>query len=240
MDPQPDVIREQIEETRSSLTEKLETLEAEVKGTVQNARETVESAKEAVEDTISSVKQSVQNATDTVKRTFDVPYQVNRHPFAMLGLSFLGGLALGALSGGRFSSGRRLADRMSEASVVPPQRRPEEPQRSAWNRLTDRLTHGEPGKPGFVDKLSSQLGDEMEKVKDMAIAALVGVVADVAKKSIPVLADKVEHLMTETASRVGAPLAAHEPRGDGGYGAPEYRPPGYQPPPGYGSSSGLE
>src|SRR5947208_14305774 len=117
MDPQPDVIRQQIEDTRSSLTDKLETLEAEVKGTVQSDRDTVESAKEAVEstlssaketveDTISSVKDTVASATETVKRTFDIPYQVDRHPWAMLGLSAVAGCLCGALLGGRLSTGR--------------------------------------------------------------------------------------------------------------------------------------
>ena len=38
----PEEIRQQIEETRSSLTDKLEALEQQVTGTVQSARETVE------------------------------------------------------------------------------------------------------------------------------------------------------------------------------------------------------
>jgi ElaB/YqjD/DUF883 family membrane-anchored ribosome-binding protein len=113
MDPQPDVIREQIEETRSSLTEKLETLEAEVKGTVESAKEavqeTLETAKETVQDTISSVKETVHNASETVKRTFDLPYQVDRHPWGMVLLSFAGGLVGGAFLGGRMKSPRRRA-----------------------------------------------------------------------------------------------------------------------------------
>src|SRR5947209_4304511 len=158
MDPQPDVIRQQIEETRSSLTDKLETLEAEVKGTVQSAKETVESAKGAVEGTITSVKESVQSATETVKRTFDIPYQVDRHPWAMMGLSLVSGVIAGALAGSRTGPDRRLARRMSEASREPPVRHDEAAPASAWSRLT----HGEPGRPGFMDKLTDQLAGEVD------------------------------------------------------------------------------
>jgi len=229
MDPQPDVIREQIEETRSSLTEKLETLEAEVKGTVLTAKETVESAKEAVEstlttaketvqETIDSVKETVASATETVKRTFDVPYQVDRHPWAMMGLSLVSGLAFGALFGGRSTNGGRVASRMSEASVVPPERTESAPL-AAWSRPTHEQP---PAQPGFMDKLSSQLGNELEKVKDLAITTLVGVVGDVAKRSLPVLAHTVEDMLSNTAAQFGAPPQQHGPQYPEPAGGPTY------------------
>jgi hypothetical protein len=73
MAEEPEVIRRQIEQTRSSLTEKLETLEAQVKETV-----------EAVTSTVSSVK-----------RAIDVERQVREHPFGMTGGALLVGLAAG-------------------------------------------------------------------------------------------------------------------------------------------------
>ncbi|HKI37772.1 MAG TPA: hypothetical protein VKA46_38320 [Gemmataceae bacterium] len=215
MDPQPDVIRQQIEETRSSLTEKLETLEAEVKGTVETAKQTVESAKEAVEETLStaketvqetitSVKETVEQARETVRRTFDLPYQVDRHPWGMLGLSLVSGVVVGALLGGRLNSGRRLARRMSEMSAEPHRADEHGPAAAA-----PRPTHEESVRPGFTDKLTSQLGDEFEKAKDLAITALVGVVGDIARKAIPALAATVEDMMTRAASEYGAPPQQH-------------------------------
>jgi ElaB/YqjD/DUF883 family membrane-anchored ribosome-binding protein len=209
MDPQPDVIRHQIDETRSSLTEKLETLEAEVKGTVQSARETVETAKESVQETISNVK-----------RTFDIPYQVDRHPWAMLGLSLVSGVVAGAVLGGRMSADRRIARRLSEASVEPPERGETTPE-AAWSRPTQ----GEPGRSGFMDKLGRQLGGELEKAKDLAITTLVGVVGDVARRSIPALGQAVEEMMTRVASQVGAPPPQYgeerrEKTTESGYRAP--------------------
>ncbi len=231
MDPQPDVIRQQIEETRSSLTDKLETLEAEVKGTVQSAKETVESAKEAVEETlstaketvqetISTVKETVQTATETVKRTFDIPYQVDRHPFAMMGLSLLSGVIAGALVGPRLSSGRRMARHMAEASREPPTREGAAPA-SAWSRLTGG---GDPGRPGFVEKLADQLGGEVEKAKDLALKTIVGVVDNAIQRSIPVLGAAVEDMMAKAATNF-APPQQHgeefrEPAAGSGYRTP--------------------
>jgi ElaB/YqjD/DUF883 family membrane-anchored ribosome-binding protein len=204
MDPQPDVIRQQIEETRSSLTEKLETLEAEVKGTVQSAKETVETARETVHGTINSVKETVQSAKESVKRTFDIPYQVDRHPWAMIGLSLVAGAVAGALLGRRTSPDRRLVRRMAEASREPLLRDEAAPA-AAWSRLT----HEEPARPGFLDKLSGQLAGEVEKAKDLAIHTLVGVVDNVIQRSIPVLGSAVEDMMTRAAADFGAHPQQH-------------------------------
>src|SRR5262245_56859365 len=90
----PDEIRQEIEQTRSSLTEKIETLENEVLGTVHNVTDTVES-------TIENVKETVQETVHTVKRTFDLRYQTDQHPWAMFSGSMLAGCIAGALFGGR-------------------------------------------------------------------------------------------------------------------------------------------
>src|SRR5262245_55877302 len=98
-DEQPKVIRHQMEETRASLTEKLETLEHQVVGTVQGATsavtETVENVKEAVAETVETVKGTVRETVETVKETFDLSRQVDRHPWLMVG----GSVALGFLCG---------------------------------------------------------------------------------------------------------------------------------------------
>jgi ElaB/YqjD/DUF883 family membrane-anchored ribosome-binding protein len=227
MDPQPDVIRQQIDQTRSSLTEKLETLEAEVKGTVESAKDAVEetlsTARETVQETITSVRETVETATETVKRTFDIPYQVDRHPWAMLGLSAVTGVVAGALLGSHLGNGRRVARRMAEASAGPEERAGVNPSEVRFRVAPDRSSG-----PGFMDKLSDRFGDEFEKVKDLAIATLVGVAADVAKKAIPALGAAVEDMMLRAASEAGAPPRQYGEEHWEGTAAP-----GYQPPPRY-------
>jgi ElaB/YqjD/DUF883 family membrane-anchored ribosome-binding protein len=75
----PEVIREQIERTRASLGQKLETLETEVRSSVHDASE--------------SVKERIQS----FKRVFDVRYQAQEHPWvtiaAAAGVGYLAGSA---------------------------------------------------------------------------------------------------------------------------------------------------
>jgi len=219
------VIRGQIAETRSSLTDKLETLEADVRETVEGAKESMESAREAVEDTlasaretvqetISSVTETVHDAKESVMRNLNLEYQVNRHPWAMLGLSLVSGVALGIFLGGRTKPGRRVAQGPSAAPVELPERAPA--------AVRSSLTHEEPSRPGFLDKLTSQLDAEFEKAKDLAIATLVGVVHNVAKKSIPALGSAVEDMMTEGASPIAAPPRQNGRERPGTAGSPTY------------------
>jgi ElaB/YqjD/DUF883 family membrane-anchored ribosome-binding protein len=103
---EPEVIREQMAETRTALTDKLETLEQQVMDTVTETTsavtDTVESVKEAVEETVTAVKDTVQDSVQAVKNTFDLPRQMNRHPWLFLGASvavgYLGGRLLGRVS----------------------------------------------------------------------------------------------------------------------------------------------
>src|SRR5437868_9061606 len=95
MDNETEVIKQQMEETRESLSEKLGALEQHVLSTVQDTTDsvtnTVETVKDAVQGTVSSVKETVADTVDTVKEAFDVRQQVERYPWAMLaGAVFVG------------------------------------------------------------------------------------------------------------------------------------------------------
>ena len=69
----PELIEQQMHQTRQSLTEKVAALENQVVGTVQSAasavQETVESVKSVVTDTVSTVKETVGDVKDTVEGT---------------------------------------------------------------------------------------------------------------------------------------------------------------------------
>jgi ElaB/YqjD/DUF883 family membrane-anchored ribosome-binding protein len=208
MDPQPDVIRLEIEETRSSITDKLETLEEQVRDTVQSAKdtvqtaretvaETIESAKATVEETIDTVKSSVQETVQTVKRTFDVEYQVDRHPWTMAGLSLAAGFACG---------------------MVWPQRR--SGPGSGYYAWSSSLTHNGPARalppvaesltpparaerPGFFSHLLAQFDDEIDKVKGIAIGAVMASLRDMAKRTWPNLAPQIDDVMNSVTRKVG-------------------------------------
>ena len=72
-------IRQQMEHTRHSLTEKLDMLETHVTTKLHDASEavagSVATVKEAVDDTVQAVKESVKTTTDCVRDTFDMRRQ---------------------------------------------------------------------------------------------------------------------------------------------------------------------
>ena len=100
-DKTEEMILQDMQETRASLTEKLESLEQKVVGTVENAtmavNDTVDAIKESVSETVSNVNEKVKDGVESVKDLFDVPAHVQQHPWLMLGGSVAVGYALGAL-----------------------------------------------------------------------------------------------------------------------------------------------
>ena len=79
-------MRQEIDGTRSAMADKLEALQDRVMNTVQSAQETVEDSIQSANDTMASVKQNL-----------DIKYQVEQHPWLMVGGSILAGVALGSL-----------------------------------------------------------------------------------------------------------------------------------------------
>ncbi len=102
-----------IENTRSAMTEKLDKLEARV-------RETVEGAQSSVADIVETVKDTVGETVETVKRTLDVQYQVDQHPWLMVGGAALAGYLLGSWGGGRTSAAFSTHDSASFAAGTTP------------------------------------------------------------------------------------------------------------------------
>jgi hypothetical protein len=188
MDAQPDVIRNKIEDTRESLTQKLETLEGQVKETITTVTSTVE-------ETIDTVKSTVEDTVEAVKQTFDIPEQVRRHPYGMTGGALLVGTALGYWMGGRRPhAGRPFgpAHRAPAYTAAPAYEAPrhEEPPR--------------PSGPGLLSSLLEPLSAEFGHIRGLAIGALMGAVRDAVKNAVPPsLAHNVEEILDNITRRAG-------------------------------------
>jgi ElaB/YqjD/DUF883 family membrane-anchored ribosome-binding protein len=186
MSDEPEVIRQQMAETRSALTEKLQTLE-------QQVVETVSDANTAVAGTVETVKDAVQ---DTVKDTFDVPLQVQRHPWAFVGgsvaLGYLGGALLDQRNGGQ----RR--------DVPAPSR--------DYARTDNDLKGGAGTEAGGVTGwVSKEFSPEIAKLKALAIGALIGVARDAVVPSLSgEIRTRVEEIMNDLTTRMGGAVF-HEP-----------------------------
>jgi ElaB/YqjD/DUF883 family membrane-anchored ribosome-binding protein len=233
MASEPEVIHQEIEETRADLAKKLETLESEITDTVKSARETVE-------ETIENVTETVQETVETVKKTFDLEYQMRQRPWTLMAGATVAGFLVGAFvlrprrsyrpehagwfGGGGFyphdeSSAGGIDTRSSwtgSSSWTEPSlstwaqpQQTEAPRREEFRREEPRreeFRHEEPRhehRPGLVEGLMNTFGDELNMVKQMAIGYGVGLVRDMLKDALPTLGEKVEQVMDSATHKMG-------------------------------------
>jgi ElaB/YqjD/DUF883 family membrane-anchored ribosome-binding protein len=110
-----EVIREEMEETRTSLANKLEALESQVRDTVQSATDTVSSAVDGAKEVVSSVSEgakqvveSVSETVETVKESLSVSRYVEQYPWASVGVAVAAGfVAAQLIPSSRSTSGDR-------------------------------------------------------------------------------------------------------------------------------------
>jgi ElaB/YqjD/DUF883 family membrane-anchored ribosome-binding protein len=203
-----DMIQRQMEATRHSLTEKLETLENKVVNTVSSAKDAVTDTIDSVKDTVSSVKGTVHETVDAVKGTvhetvhavkgtardtvesvkgaFDITHHVDQYPWACMGgavaLGYLGGCLL-QQSGGRGPAGVLHSFGESNGTAFG---------RGDWADARPTPTdYGRPSAPpeshraGWVSGLTQQFGPEIERVKGMAIGTAIGLFRDALIGAVP-------------------------------------------------------
>jgi ElaB/YqjD/DUF883 family membrane-anchored ribosome-binding protein len=182
MPDETEMIRHQMEETRSALTEKLETLEHTVTDTVAAATDTVANMRDSVQDTVQSVKDSVQDTVQSVKESFDISAQVDRHPWLSLGGSVLAGYLVGHWL---HRPQPRQAMPAAPAPVAPPQ--PVAKQTNGWHEIPqDRFAAAErPAQKSWLQSIAEQYSGELDKLKGLAIGATLGLVRDSLVQSAP-------------------------------------------------------
>jgi len=216
-----DVIRDQMQDTRTALADKLEALESQVVSTVQSITtpvvETVESVKRAVEETVDAVKDTVQSTVSTVsnaaeqtmesvKDTFDLSKQVERHPWLMMAgavaVGYIGGRLLlpdnTGSTGTPTTSGSPFPDTMNRATAAP------EPPRHNGHHDGARAETRESKDEGLLGSLTDTLGPEINQLKGLAIGAAVGVVRDLVTQSLSgEMGSRVKNWLNTLTEKVG-------------------------------------
>jgi ElaB/YqjD/DUF883 family membrane-anchored ribosome-binding protein len=194
MDAEPEVIRQDIEQTRSALTEKLETLEEEVMGTVRDAKETVE-------ETIENVTETVQETVESVQRTFDLEYQMQQRPWVLVGGSVVAGVAVGFLA----DNLRARATAWEDSSRnVPRSRPPTEYGATAFRSPQQDFTPPPRREgPSFFQSLLGRFDKEIGMVKEMAIGYAAGVLRDMIKEALPAVKEQVQKVMDSATTKMG-------------------------------------
>src|SRR5262245_49435630 len=208
MENEPEVIRDQMQETRTALTEKLEALEQQVSNTVQSATstvaETVQTVKDTVEDTVGTVKETVEETVSTVKHglreTFDIPGHVQRHPW----MAMAGSVAVGYVMGRLLQPHEPRRDTAHPAaSYFQPQ--PEAPAPAPYhngaNGAGKKEESGESWMAGLMDTFSEPLG----KLKDLGVSAMMALVRDLATRNMPhEIGARVQTWMNDVTEKMGA------------------------------------
>jgi ElaB/YqjD/DUF883 family membrane-anchored ribosome-binding protein len=192
MDQEPDVIRHDIERTRSALTDKLETLENQVRGTV-------ETAKASVEETIENVRSTVNQTVASVKEAFDLKHHVRRHPWVMLG----GSVAAGFLAGSYVTKGGHNGFHSAGSGSLQ-RSREQRRERAAALDMTTPVPSGPSGhRPGLLERLLHEFDDEIQQVKEVAIGASMGLLRDYLKRQLPQFERQVEEVLDSATHKMG-------------------------------------
>jgi hypothetical protein len=153
----------------------------------------VHGATNAVNETVESVKDAVHDTVATVRETLDIPLQVKRRPWGMLGgsiaLGFLGGCLLrrrgtdrptvSRVSQPAFSDSPRLTQHRKEISNG--HRSLEET--SAKKPIQD--VSQRPREPGWLSGVNNPFEAEITKLKGLAIGTILSVVRDMITQSGP-------------------------------------------------------
>jgi uncharacterized protein YjbJ (UPF0337 family) len=221
MAQEPEVIRQNIEETRGDLTRKIEVLEKEVLGTVKGTTaavaETVENVKDTVENTVENVKDHIESTIESVKETFDLRLQTQRHPWAIMGGTVFAGYLLGSLlPSGRSSRGVSAVPRetplslpayASAVSSLPPEPRPAPaPRRS------------------ILAGLMEQFAPEIQQLKGVAIGAAAAAIRDLIKDKVPEgLQPHVHDMIHNVTHKLGGEDVKGPIFSQAGESEPEYR-----------------
>jgi len=207
MDDEPEVIRQQMEATRTDLTKKIEALENQVVGTVQNTTQavsdTVETVKEAVQETVSAVKDTVSDTVGTVKDTvaetvcsvkeaMDVRGYVEQYPWASFGAAVAAGFVGGLMIESGQRARRRIGELHSHGEIPTSQGRREFNGRrygpaEEFPPAARTVSYAsEPARQdSWIHELSQRFAPEIDKLKGLAIGALGSLVRDVVSQAAP-------------------------------------------------------
>lgn len=216
-----EIIKKQMDDTRSSLADKIEALEDQVTDTVKEATnevtdtvhsvtdavtEVTDTVKETVDDVSHTVSEAVQDATHSIAKLFDITGHVRRHPWAGLG---------GAVFAG-FLVGRLIPSRRSESA-------PEAPSPSSFSTASDRISSFGQTSPTTAAEKPKDDGpqgwfwEELGRLKGLAVSSVMGLVRDLAAHSLPAaIGKKVATEVNRMTSNLGGepieePILAADP-----------------------------
>jgi hypothetical protein len=130
MDQRESHIRQDVDETRAAMTEKIEMIEGRVHETMEGAKSTIDSvmnnvkrvqgtvedAKVTIDSILDALKQTMDETAERVKYTTDLIEQVNQNPWIMFGSAILMGYVLSNASREGLSGSPQVQERRRDNS----------------------------------------------------------------------------------------------------------------------------
>lgn len=234
---QTEVIKHQMEETRSRLAEKVQKLSEQTGDTVQTVTDVVTTVKDTVSDTVNAVSDTVTQVKDTVAETvdtmretvaetvdsvrekvaetvqdvkdlFSLSKHMESHPWLVLG----GAAALGFVGGRLLIPGSSSSSGTTQESESRPAGEPAQPNwRYSWDQQ-----HA-----GVAGTVMEAFAPVLDKVKGMALQALFNVAKDVVVSAVPDnFRTQVNEIFDDLTCRLGASSCAGDQEHHEGNGAP--------------------
>jgi len=198
VDNELEVIRDEMDQTRTSLSDKLEALESQVHETVASAANTVAETVENVKDVVESVTGTVESVADTL----NIARHVEEHPWGALlcavATGFFGSLLLG-------SSHKPQPVPVPVPVPVPPPPGPA-PQFTAEKPAEEH-------KSSTFETVETIWGKVTDVVKDLALGSVLGTVAEMANSALPDSMHKeVDKFLDDLSVSLGGKPLKHSPR----------------------------
>jgi len=200
MDNESQVMSQQMEETRTSLQDKLETLEQQVKDTVQGTTDAVAGTVDAVKETVESVKDTVQETVQSIKDTLNLSHMVNEHPWPMLagavGVGFVSARFLGSLAPAKGAS--------DEPATPVPAPQPTS-HRNGFSTSSSAAQAPAPHQPNWWSFIADHYSEELDKLKGLAIATVGNVVREMlTQNAAPAIAARTREMIDGLVTKLGA------------------------------------
>jgi len=184
-----ELIRQRMERTRESLTDKLEALE-------QKVTESVTAVTDTVTDTVANVTEKVSESVDSVRDAMDVGAHMDRHPWLMFGGSVVCGFLLGELLTSRAATGGR-----SRFTLTPtPTPTPPMPVSSNGSSRQEETPTGAHRGRSFL----ATFEPELNRLKGLALGATLGTVRELLAKEVPpTMANQLREILDSVTQMAG-------------------------------------
>jgi len=183
MDDTLEIIRQQMTETKSQLSDKLESLEHQVSDTVQSTGAAVNDTVAAVQKTVDSVTGAVRGAVQSISNSFDVRRQFDRHPWLVLGGAVVVGyLAYELLAG----SGKKSEQSPESAPRLGPAAG-----NAGDNNGQPAIANVATSAPLAAAHESGMKSSSWHQLRIVATGALIGIAKEVVARAVPQVIDYV-------------------------------------------------